>query len=70
MITIDKISYSEKDIIGEGNSIVYKGKYGHQNAAVKKMLCTEITGEDALTKMNHPNVVKLLGDVEQTGPFR
>ena len=62
MITIDIISYSEKEKIGEGKSIVYKGKYGHKDAAVKKMY-TEDKGDDSLKRMNHHNVVKILSDL-------
>ena len=68
---LNLINCDEKEIIYEGNSIVFRGKYRDRDVAVKRMTCTEETGEDALKtlKIINVNVVELLC-VEQSGPFR
>ncbi len=69
---VNEIIIYEEEKIYEGNSTVFKGKFGFQNVAVKRMVCSnadEEAGEDALKIMNHPNVVKLLC-VEQEKDLR
>ena len=61
-----------KKKLGQGSSgIVYEGKYQGINVAVKwiPMYLVDLREEDALRKLDHPNVVKLLC-IEQETDFK
>lgn len=68
-----KIHYERKDVLGEGNSIVYRGTYEEEEVAVKKIVLRPSLNEDrefkAQLKLNHQNVLKIL-TVEQDADFR
>jgi hypothetical protein len=68
-----KIQYEKKDVIGEGNSIVYRGTYEDNKVAVKRIVLRPSLNEDrefkAQLKLNHQNVLKIL-TVEQDEDFR
>ncbi len=69
----NKIQYQRKDVLGEGNSIVYRGTYEDEEVAVKRIVLRPSLNEDrefkAQLKLNHQNVLKIL-IVEQDDDFR
>ena len=69
----NKIQYERKDVLGEGNSIVYRGTYEDEEVAVKRIVLGPSLNEDrefkAKLKLNHQNVLKIL-TVEQDADFR
>jgi hypothetical protein len=68
-----KIQYEKKDVLGEGNSIVYRGTYEDNEVAVKRIVLRPSQNEDrefkAQLKLNHQNILKIL-TVEQDADFR
>ncbi|EFX70660.1 hypothetical protein DAPPUDRAFT_256839 [Daphnia pulex] len=67
-------SEQRKQILGQGGyGIVYKGLWGEEAVAVKRIQLANTTssekGEETLTRLKHPNVIKLL-DVETDKYFR
>lgn len=69
----NKIQYERKDVLGEGNSIVYRGTYEDNKVAVKRIVLRPSLNEDrefkAQLKLNHQNILKIL-TVEQDADFR
>jgi serine/threonine protein kinase len=68
------IKIDRKQILGQGGyGIVYKGLWGEEAVAVKRIQLANTESnekeEKALEKLNHPNVIKLL-DVEIDKDFR
>ena len=64
----------QKKILGEGRyGIVFEGVWSDKPVAIKRIQLTHIASikreEDALLKLNHPNVIKLL-HVENDSTFR
>ena len=74
-VFLQNILFDQKDVLGSGaHGIVFCGTLtnGDVKVAVKKIMNSQlktIREEDALRKLNHPNVVKLL-EVEEYGEFR
>jgi hypothetical protein len=69
----NKIQYERKDVLGEGNSIVYRGTYEDNKVAVKRIMIRPSLNEDrefnAQLKLTHQNILKIL-TVEQDADFR
>lgn len=69
----NKIQYNRKDVLGEGNSIVYHGTYEDKEVAVKRIVLRPSLNEErefkAQLKLNHQNVLKII-TVEQDADFR
>ena len=70
-----KIEYNNKDVIGRGSfGIVFSGSFQNSDVAVKRIELVRLDGnddreEEALRRLDHPNVVKLL-HCEDQGEFR
>ena len=68
-----KIKYDRNDVLGEGNSTVYRGTYKSKDVAVKRIVLQPSTSADreftTQTKLDHQNVLKIL-TVEQDPDFR
>ncbi len=63
--TVGLIKYETKKLLGEGGfGSVYLGEYNSTKVAVKRVLVTStesyLNEEEALEKLDHPNVIKLL----------
>jgi hypothetical protein len=69
----NKIQYERKNVIGEGNSIVYRGTYEDNEVAIKRIVLRPSLNEDrefnAQLKLTHQNILKIL-TVEQDADFR
>lgn len=72
-VTVDQIEYDSKEILGQGGfAIVFKGRFGDQRVAVKRI---QIEGVDSsredefLKKHPHPNILKVF-HVEEDSHFR
>jgi hypothetical protein len=69
-----KFQFYRKKVLGEGNSVVYRGTYEGKKVAVKRIvLIPNITGDgdncEAQMKLKHENVVTILA-VEEDDDFR
>lgn len=63
--TVGLIKYDKNDLLGEGTfGKVFLGDYNGLKVAVKRVQVTRdksyLTEEEALKKLDHPNVIKLL----------
>ena len=74
--TVGLIKYEKKKLLGQGGfGQVYLGEYNGTNVAVKRVLVTSaesyLNEEEALKKLDHPNVIKLLySDSDRNQDFR
>lgn len=69
-----KNQLDRKCVLGEGNSVVYKGKYQRKSVAIKRIeLIPSNKGDgdncEAQIKLDHENLLKLLA-VEEDDDFR
>ncbi len=69
-----KIQFDRKKVLGEGNSVVYRGAFEGKEVAVKRIVVNpNITGDgdncEAQKKLTHENVLQILA-VESDLDFR